>query len=458
MVNIPAPPEWRGTSVQVCGLWPFSVGAGTPMIGVPMGNHLSTMGAVCCDPLSWFQRGHLINNPSAFLLGRPGLGKSSTARRWVLGLAARGVHSMILGDLKPDYVDVVSALGGQVISVGPGRGGLNPLDTGDALAVGAKIGGTVGRELIADARMRRLTMLSALIQIVRGRGGVVTDREVTVLERCLEEWDRDHDGPPILSDVVAILDRAPHEVRQATLDRGDIGRYRDRVEDLQASLTALQGNRLGAVFGRHTTVPMKVDRSVVFDVSSLEEASAEVQGAVLMSCWSYGFGGINTAQALTQAGLAPQRNYFLVMDELWRALRTGTGMVDRIDALTRLNRNFGVGQAMITHTMSDLQSMPNEEDKAKARGLVERAGMVLTGGLPRSEMGMLSQVVPLSEAEQSMVVSWSDPPPWSETSGQGQAPGLGRFLIKVGGRPGIPFQLRLSRSEIGLHDTNKKWH
>src|SRR2546421_718166 len=25
------PPEWRGTTVQVCGLWPYGVGAGAPL-------------------------------------------------------------------------------------------------------------------------------------------------------------------------------------------------------------------------------------------------------------------------------------------------------------------------------------------------------------------------------------------------------------------------------------------
>jgi hypothetical protein len=37
---VQAPPRWRGTTIQVCGLWPFAAGSGAPMIGVPLGRAL----------------------------------------------------------------------------------------------------------------------------------------------------------------------------------------------------------------------------------------------------------------------------------------------------------------------------------------------------------------------------------------------------------------------------------
>src|SRR6202008_4578994 len=69
-------PEGRGPTVQVCGLWPFGIGGGTPGGGVPAGGPIFTGGTVCCDPISWFQRARLIRNPSMFVLGLPGLGKA----------------------------------------------------------------------------------------------------------------------------------------------------------------------------------------------------------------------------------------------------------------------------------------------------------------------------------------------------------------------------------------------
>ena len=59
-VLVDAPDEYRGTTVQVCGLWPWIVGSGTPMVGVPFGRHITSGATLCCDPISWFQRANLI--------------------------------------------------------------------------------------------------------------------------------------------------------------------------------------------------------------------------------------------------------------------------------------------------------------------------------------------------------------------------------------------------------------
>lgn len=114
------------------------------------------------------------------------------------------------------------------------------------------------------------------------------------------------------------------------------------------------------------------DRPVVYDISGLKETDTDLARRNLARVLVQRAHGTRSRAA--EAGLEPQRHYFVIMDERWQALRSGAGMVDRIDALTRLNRQFGVGQAMITHTMHDLEGLP-EEDRAKARGFVERAGM-----------------------------------------------------------------------------------
>jgi hypothetical protein len=450
--------EWRGTSVQVCGLWPFSTGTGTPMIGVPLGRSLISGATVCADPISWFQDAALISNPSVFVLGKPGLGKSSLLKRMALGLAGFGVNPLVLGDLKPDYVDLIAAMGGQVIRLGRGRGYLNVLDAGEALAAADRLTGQARRELLADALARRQTMVATLITLSRGQAP--SDREEMILDRSLRVLDDHHEGVPVLADLIDVIEAAPDVVRTAALDRGDLSRYQDLTEHLLVSLRGLLGRgRLGEIFSERSTTAMRRDVPVVFDVSSIDDADERLQGAALMACWSHGFAAVNVAGALADAGLEPRRHYQVIADELWRALRAGRGMVDRVDVVTRLNRTKGVGVAMCSHTMSDLQALASEEDRMKAKGFVERSGMVILAGLPGTEMAMLNQVVRLSEAEQAMLIGWQDPPAWSSAATQNTAPpGRGNFLVKVGGRSGIPLHVRLTAAERQLFDTNRAWH
>lgn len=460
-VNVVAPvDEWRGTTVQVCGLHPFSVGSGTPMIGVPMGLQLFTGATVCADPISWFQDADLINNPSMFVLGLPGLGKSTYTRRTAAGLAGLGTLPLVLGDLKPDYVDMIRALGGQVITLGRGRGHLNILDPGEAFEAAERLR-AAGKEkeraqVLADAHGRRHTMVSALLTILRKEPP--TDREESIIDRALRVLDEHHDGVPVLGDLLRVIQEASQEVRDVALDRGDLGRYKAITENLEASLISLtSGGRLGETFAHATDVPMLRDRPVVYDVSSIDDSDTDMQAAILLACWSAGFGTVNVANALADAGLEPRRHYFVILDELWRALRAGRGMVDRVDALTRLNRQRGVGLAMISHTMSDLLALPSEDDRMKARGFVERSGMVVCGGLPVAEMPQLTTAVPLSNAEQELLTSWQDPGTWESGPGS-EPPGRGKFLIKVGGHPGIPIKVELVEAERSINDTNKLWH
>lgn len=450
-----APDMFRGTTAQTCGLYPFIVGAGAPIVGVPVGQHLRTGATVCADPISYFQSG-LIRNPSLYVEGLPGLGKTTLVERMLIGLAAFGIQPLVLGDLRPDYIRLIKALGGQVISLGPGGGHLNPLDPGGAIEAASRLTGTRRAAVLADVHTRQVQTTEALITILRK--GPLGSRESSILDTAVSILRHKHAGVPIYADLLQVLRDAPTELRQVALDRGSDERYRELTEDLEANLMSLaEGNStvLADTFSQQTDEPMRMDRPVVFDVSGIDDAAWDRQAAVLTACWSTGFGLVNVAHELADAGLEPRRHYLVVMDELWRALRAGHGIVDRIDALTRLNRTTGVGTVMISHTMSDLEALRDQADAKKAIGFVERAGMVILGGLPRREMPMLEQVMSFSKKERDLLASWSVQPNLTEQ--ETVPPGRGRFLLKIGGRHGIPFNVGLTDAERRTSNTNTRW-
>src|SRR5215216_4076523 len=103
------------------------------------------------------------------------------------------------------------------------------------------------------AAAERLTgdLRTGLITILRA-GVPPTDREEAVIGRAMEILDSRHDGVPVLHDLLQVVKDAPEDVRAAALDRGDIARYRDLTEGLEATLTSLaEGtSKFGTIFSR----------------------------------------------------------------------------------------------------------------------------------------------------------------------------------------------------------------
>ena len=471
---VEAPREFTGTSNQVCGLWPWSTGSTSPTIGVPCGPHINGETTVCFDCISWFTDARLLSNPSVFVLGLPGLGKSTFVRRQLLGLVGCGVTPLVLGDLKPDYADLVRAIGGQVVTYGRGAGSLNMLSAGalDAAADTADAGATqaatqarksqltmAATRLRHEAHDRRVNAVAAQFALIRGER--LEDYEQVVLSAALRElakvWRR-RKTEPVMKDLHAMIEAGPDEVRRVTGWRGEENRYRAATDKLQATFLAWMESPLGEVFGSQTTTPLRLDAvAVCIDVSRISRTDIVLQAAALLACWGEGFGQVNAANELADLGLAPQRRFFVILDELWRPLSAGVpGIVDAMNALTRLNRTDGCGVAMVTHSLADMRAIRDPADQAKAAGFVERAGAVVCGGLPLKEVAELALIVPFTDAERDLITGWATPAGWDPAE---SPPGQGNLLIKVGQRPGIPFHLQLTQAELdaNVHDTNKRW-
>ena len=444
---------YAGTSSQLCGLFPFAVGSGTPVRGVPIGRHLLTAEPVGLDPAEWLRQG-LVSNTGVWVQGQPGIGKSAIIKRMITGLVAFGGVAVVPGDVKGEYSGLVEALGGAVWRLGPGLHSLNPLDAGPLrAALAAAVGGA--REALAESvRVRRLSLLEALVSIVR-RGEVdVTERRLLGAALDLAVRAGQAGGAPaqpVVPDVLTALSEGGERLRSIVASREGAG-YRRAVRELVNTLALLCDGTLRGIFDRPSTVGPGLDcPALSLDLSALDDDDALAAGMLCSWAWSSaGVDGAAGGAGAREAGRS--RTVAVVQDELWRALRAAPGLVERSDRITRLNRHRGVISFQVTHSIDDLQALPSEADRAKARGMVARNAILVLGGMAEQELAALRRITPMSEGEAALVTSWAASPTWL---GGALHPGRGKYLIKSGERVGLPVSLRLTPAEQALYDTDR---
>lgn len=479
---IPRMREYRATSVQVAGLWPWAVGSRAPLVGTPIGTHLRSGEPVGFDPLSWFKAG-MISAPIAFLIALNGFGKSSFVRRMVIGAMWQGQIPLVLGDCKPDYRDLIEQCGGQIIDLGYGYGVLNPLEVGALGQIIPQLPADHPEDprgrILNEVEARQVAAVSGLIEIVRGRS--VEDFEESVITVALktlyQPTDQDGRGftpenPPILADLKDVVDKGSDALYKAVAVAEEQD-YQVATRRLRQSLEALITGPFGKVFNGPTTTRIDVNATAVcVDVSRIPQGDAKLKAAVLAMTWAAGFGAVEAANTLADFGMGPQREYLAVLDELWQVLGAADSMVDRINELTRLQRQLAVGMVMITHSIDDLSSLATEAAVKKARGFIQRARVKIIGAIPDAEVEALRGTVNLTATEAAMVTSWS-----STAGDDGKHArhrvgntlrarkknpfGLGKFLIKDSddATPGIGVQHTLTPAdhESGVHNTNARF-
>lgn len=463
--------EWRGTTVQLCGLWPFAAGSALPPIGTPLGTHLLTGATVCADPMSWFTAA-MTTTPSAFVIGRPAVGKSTLIRRQLVGMADRGIIPMVLGDTKPDYVVLIRELGGHMVRIGKvdtnldtgetTYGHINPLDLigshGHLADLPAAVRPWAREHLITQ----QSTVLRGLLEIAN-QGEPLPGELASLLRTALMYLQVDDQGNPLpgpaptIRDVLALFEtETPPQVLVNKVIADDVDDFRRITRPLRLLLMALLSDGMFGPIFDGPTEHLDITRPGGFDISAVDD-DGPTQAAVQLACWAYGNASIALATRMADIGVGPRRRYVLVMDELWKLLRASDTLVYRVDKLTRLNRELGVGQIMASHTMNDLR-LATEELTRVAWGFVERSAMVFLGGLVDREFGNLKEVFSLSQREQGFITDWAQEGTVDPTTGRSPGPrGRGKFMLKLGKQPGIPFQVVLTDRERYANDTNRRW-
>jgi hypothetical protein len=221
---------------------------------------------------------------------------------------------------------------------------------------------------MAQARGRRQSAVETLLTIHRSEPpnsverGIISESLRLVDQRGLKR-------PPILLDLLQQIQIPTESLHKMAVSRGSLPAYQEITRQLEADLEQLTaGHGLGEIFSKATTTQMKRGQHVVYNVSSIADSDQKLQAAALMLCWEIGFGYVAVGNALADAGLEKDQPVHVVLDELWRALRAGKGLVDRADGLTRLNRDKGVAVTYASHTMEDLKALPSAPDHERCLG------------------------------------------------------------------------------------------
>ena len=410
---------YAGTTSQLCGLFPFAVVVGGDGGGVPIGRHMHTAEPVGLDPAQWLRTG-LVSNTGVWVQGQPGIGKSSITKRLLAGLVGFGMTAVIPGDVKGEYTPLIEALGGAVWRIGRGLHALNPLDAGPlaaALDAGGRTGAGADRR---DPARPAASLLEALLAIVRRGEVTVTERRLlgAALDLATADQAGRADGAgvgqPVIPDVVArrCLRRRP----AAAAGRGhaDDADYRRHDPGAgQHPRAAVRGRDPRAVRPASTVTADPDTPALSLDISALDDDDDDVVAAAMLCSWAWSASLIDATTSLARrTGERARRNVVQVQDELWRALRVAPGLVERSDRITRLGRHRGVVSFQVTHSLDDLEALPTEADRAKARGMAARNAILLLGGMAERELDGLRRITPLTDGEAALITSWAAPPTW----------------------------------------------
>jgi hypothetical protein len=440
---------YTGPTTQAAGLYPWLLGAGLPPRGVPVGRDVLTGELVCIDPSGW--TGTLTTNPGVWVMSQPGAGKSALVKRMCLVYSAYGHMIVVPGDVKGEYSQLVQELGGSVVRIGGGEGRINPLDSGPLKGSLPSLGPQERAGLLDVLTGRRLETLGALLSTKPGLGRPPDEVERSALNTAVQIADAAAavDDDPIISDVTAVLRQAPEALRVKLAADGDA--YNALTRSLIAGLDNLVDGPLKGLFDGPTTTPLDLDAPAVsVDISGLRARGTDVISAGMIATWAYAYSSIDSARSIG----AMKRRLVLPMDEMWRALRAGPGLVDAMDAISRLNRVNDDVTIYVTHSLLDSESLPTEEDRAKARGLMDRCDTWVIGASSGEELTRVTGKRALTEQERMMITSWSSATSTGlDTAGQVH-PGRGKYLIKLGTRPGIAAATELTAVEARLYHTD----
>lgn len=343
------------TTAQLAATYPFLADAPYGVVGPYIGQGRYSRSRWTWDSYEAYRLG-LIRNPSIFISGTVGSGKSSlTKSMTIVRSVPFGRRFIVPADQKGEYVPIARALGVEPVQFGPGMGTcLNPLEPPQvpaAVAAAAEYA-----DLVPNHQRTTLTAMAEA-----GAGRLLLPEERTALDLALDfitrrEDDVDRWATPSLGEVAhALLNPDLDYVRRAGVR--DAERLADSSFGLGCQIRTLVHGVFRGLFDGRTTVRVDIDApGVVIDMSRVRNDDASL--ALSMTA----------AQAHLELAIAlDQRPRYMVYDESWRFVRF-YGLLRRLSAAIKLSREGHV-PVVVVHRVSDLVTGDPVMDAA-AEGLL----------------------------------------------------------------------------------------
>jgi type IV secretory pathway VirB4 component len=334
-------PAHRESSATLAGAYPF-LAAPPPNAGVPIGTDTLTGSVFAFDPWTLYAAG-VLTNPNVLLAGVIGQGKSALAKSLAIRSIAAGRAVYVPGDPKGEWAAVAHAVGGRVLTLGPGqRDRLNPLDT----PAGADP---------AVARAGQLALLGTLAETAVDRA--LAPVEHTLISTALTATAAAGGVPTMRGLVDRLANPDPRVAREL---RWTAGEYEQASRDLTHGLRRLVVGDLGGMFDGPTTVALDPQAPMV--VLDLSRLGSHDQGLTLaMAC---GSAWLDTA---VRAG---DQKRWIIYDEAWRIL-SSLPLLRRMQSQWKLSRAHGIANLIVLHRLSDLDATgaAGSQTRAVAEGL-----------------------------------------------------------------------------------------
>ncbi len=402
--------QWRMTSDQAPVFWPFIAAPVLPPTGAQMGIDEWSGGSFFADPNGWVLDDEIpVTNPNVFVMGKPGTGKSSCVKQFIIRMLEFGYRALILGDSKDEYEALCAAFGVTPFAIGPGQGArVNPLDIGP-------LGHGWNRLATEEANRRSAIIFSRWLVLIRGLVGSqhigehrvpFSPSDERVVDTVLRQLTGYGSGNSTLAPVT--VPQLWHGIDEPTDALVAACRYAGRQDFLDGTrllrdaLSQMVTGHLAGMFDDYTNIDIDWTAPIQsLSLARLRPLGDDAVGVALTCLGAWGRGQREIA--------SPGDRRIVVRDEMWKQMRLGPEAVKSLDSDLRLSRADGDVQIAVAHKPSDTRAVGAQGSEADriARDLLHLADTKILLGQDQSVADELGDLLGLSPMTQDLVTGWA---------------------------------------------------